>query len=49
MIEEKWKCGDKSVYKVCPHCSELMYYVTREQNGSITMECKKCMKQWSNC
>ena len=49
MLEEKWKCGDKSSTKKCPGCCSLMYYVTREQDGSITMECKKCWKQWSNC
>lgn len=37
-----WKIGNKSKDKRCPVCNELMYYVTREQDGSVTMECKKC-------
>ncbi len=47
--ELNWKIGDRSKYKKCPCCGELMYYVTRQQDGSTTMECKKCHKEFDNC
>lgn len=43
-----WKSGDESKTK-CPVCGELMFYVEKQQDGSTTMECRKCRQEYDNC
>ena len=46
---ENWKIGDRSKYKRCPVCNELMYYVGKQQDGSTSMKCKNCCMEFDNC